>query len=60
MPGKSNMIVYGNMSKQQATYRKEDFLKAGKNIEGMMLFGWLSSIPFSERAKWFKLVADDL
>jgi hypothetical protein len=44
LPEKSNMIVYGNMSKQKATYKQEDFHKVGKNIEGMMLFGWLSSI----------------
>lgn len=61
MPEKSTMAIYGNLSKQQATYKKEDFLKAGKNIHGwLVLFNWLSSLPFAERAKWFKLVADDL
>ena len=61
MPAKSNMVVYGNFSKQKASYTQEDFHKKDKHIEAfLILFNWLTSLTQDERTKWFKLVADDL
>jgi NADPH:quinone reductase-like Zn-dependent oxidoreductase len=45
MPAKSNMVVYGNFSKQKASYTQEEFHKKDKHIEAfLILFNWLTSL----------------
>lgn len=61
MPHKSHMVPYGNLSKQKASFKPEDFHKADKRISDfLIMFPWVSSLPLEERRKWFKVVADDL
>ena len=60
MPAKSIMVVYGNLTKQKTTFEPQEFHWADKQIVGLMMFRWVSSLPLEERRKWFDYVADDL
>lgn len=54
------MVVYGNLSKQKVSFEPQEFHWADKQIVGLMMFRWVSSLPLDERRKWFQVVADDL
>ena len=60
MPAKSIMVVYGNLSKQKTTFEPQEFHWADKQIVGLMMFRWVSSMDYPERRKWFDYVAEDL
>ncbi len=60
MPAKSIMVVYGNLTKQKTTFEPQEFHWADKQIVGLMMFRWVSSMEYPERRKWFDFVADDL
>ena len=60
MPEKSIMSVYGNLTKQKVAFEPQEFHWADKQIHGLMMYRWVTSLTPEERAKWFKFLADDL
>ncbi|CDW75003.1 zinc-binding dehydrogenase family protein [Stylonychia lemnae] len=60
MAAKSFMVVYGNLSKQKVAFEPTEFHWSDKQIVGLMMFRWVSSLPLDERRKWFDYVAEDL
>lgn len=44
MPQNSTMVCYGNLTHRPVVFDSEDLHWANKNITGLMMFRWVSSL----------------
>ena len=60
MPNGSVMHIVGNLSHENIPINSGNILFQDKKIEAFYLLRWYASVSESDKAKWFKLVSDDL
>ena len=60
MPHRSIMNIYGCLTYKKVTLHPQEFHWADKQVVGLVMGRWLWGLTPEERAKWFKVVVDDL
>lgn len=60
MPAKSKVVCVGNLTHTKVSFDSEDLHWADKDITGLMMFRWVSSLSDAERLEQFALIANDL
>ena len=60
MPHKSIMNIYGCLTYKKVTLHPQELHWADKQVVGLVMGRWLWGLTPEERARWFKVVVDDL